>query len=363
MKYIPDIDEQIVAPPYALGTDDITYQFEVHHFLLDSKPGKLQETVDKHLNCVFQLERNDGEFQRARKRSNGYTSDRSVTLNYKVPEGTKARLSFLRYGRAFVTDQANLAALQYTEVILSCQVSRWVDGELDSQADEVLDFVGLIYIDDRAFNGKERDPYALPIIFGRELFGMPKAPGRIRYEPDHSDCGFPRLEIWVPKGGKRTRDYTLVPKPAIVFAGDPDRKVKRKSAPPVMPPREPPYTARERKKEGTKLILERKLVALKQFADPIRAADSDDLQACYQAVVESPLEYDSDSAPITFWGTLPDTEITFPELPKKLDIIGKFGLIEDGPRTVKVTSTNISYSAGHMIFASPERTAVWHLYP
>jgi hypothetical protein len=361
MEYILDVDEQIVAPPYELGTDDITYQFEVHHFLLDSDRGVLQKLVDDHLNKVFDLKKDNGEFQRARKRVNGATSDRLVKLNYQVPEGTKTRLSFLRYGRAFVLDKSDPGALEYTEVILSCQVSRWLDGELDSDPDEILDFVGLIYIDDRAFEGDERDPYALPIIFGRELFGMPKAPGRIRYEPDHSDCKFPRLEIWVSKADKKAIDNTLKQKAAIKFAGEPNDEMKKKGG---MVRRERPFTTTERTKEGTKLILERKLVALKQFADPIRATDSKNLQACYQAVVESPLEYDTNSRPITVWGSLPDTEIEFPELPKgHVDIIAKFGLETIGSRRVRVTSTNISYVAGHMIFASPERTAVWHLFP
>lgn len=383
MKYIRDIDEQIVAPPYQLGTDDIKYQFEVHHFLLDSKPEVLQKLVDAHLNCVFDLENENGEPQRARKRTIAGTNDELVRVKYQVPEGTKTRLSFVRYGRVFVLDDGQPGALEYTEVILSCQVTRWVDGELDSQPDETLDFVGLIYIDDRAFKGDERDPYALPIIFGRELFGMPKAPGRIRYEPDSSDCKFPCLEIWRPKSEE---DGSLIPVKAIEF-GDPQGKVTQESSAPRV---RPPPTQPMRQDDKTKLILERKLVALKQFADPIGAAGGEELLACYQAIVETPLEYHPNKKPTTIWGSLPDTVIHFPELPasktrvpatqalassespaskapdvQPLDIIAKFGLetIPEDSRRVRVSSTNIYYAEGQMVFASPKRTAVWHLFP
>jgi len=346
MRYIKDIDELIIPPPYRLGTGGTNHQFEAHDFILESGDGALRDLVDKHLNAAF--ERSNGQRRKARKRTRQEPDSGFVDLEYRVLPDAPTILSFIRYGRVDALDDEERGAMAYTEVILSCQLLRYVGGTQDQSVP--LDFIGLVYIDDREFSGgKMRDALDLPIVFGRELFGMPKAPGEICYEPNGHDYQRPMLKIWDrvdPQGGFLRQVPAIRFKPDIPDP-DADQQPDYRPSPIALGP------ARGEPK------IDRMLVGLKQFADPIVVGD--ELQACYQAIVETPLQtYSLDGLEINVAGR--GEEIEFPDV-SRVKIVEKFGLKTKPGFPHRVTSGDIYHRSGRMIFADPKLTIVWELEP
>lgn len=399
MKYIPDVHEVFVAPPYNLGRVDTNHWFEAHHVTLAADHAVLEALVDEQLNAALPN-------HRANLRTTG-TSHGEFEIHWFVPPEVQAvDLSFVRYWRSDSRAQPSVGWLAYTEALIQFIVGRRVvraGVERRNDLSELLYFVGAVYIDDSAFTGQVQDPAAAPILVGREGYGMPKAPGQIFYCGTPRDPGSPKLQIWHNPGTNKLcltdaivfnpstwtappSDYCPAPPPTSTSAPTREDRyavlarqlgmetgmlMERLS--PLDLPHVPPYIPSRWIKNARKLSLPSgdfflwddlhlllKLVGLKQFPDPTSVwnAQRPYLDACYQAIVESPVEEIRGKEPA--WTPMSSPQvIEFPIPPTNgVDLAVRFGIVMNG-RSVSVENWRGTYTQGTTIFANPYRTQVW----
>jgi hypothetical protein len=310
--------------------------------------------------------------------------------------------------------------MAYTEVLFTFLVRRCFDE--GDRPDEILTYVGAVYIDDSLFLGAEKDPAAFPIVLGREAYGMPKNPGQICYSPLPRDLQDPVLQVWdhtnpdrltltdairVRKSGKPrspvcSQPSPVPPSPPTLLAAlwsrvrsrlvrkptpVPPRPIElpgdRAAAPPEAryrvlaallkmevgvllehvgdPPGGFPRAARLLHLPGRSaaliwddLLWQTQLVGLKQFPDP--TSTSPNVEACYQAIVETPLAEDA-KFPLPGWYTInDDLELEFPPVDR---LTLKSFEKQFGITNTKVSRTKVHYSYGRLVFADPSRVTVW----
>lgn len=421
MKYITDIDEQLPPPPYRLGIDES--RFESHHLLLDADRPVLQKLVNRHLNQPLwqaagmgtgaiegALEETEGAqipFGKANRRTReGLDAD--VPVRFVVPiDSHFVRLTFARYWRVDSASLSGEGSSAYTECLLSFIVRRDVVDELS----ETMRFLGVVYIDDREFAGQLQDPHALPIMLGREAFGLPKGPGQIFYCPDPGQVRDPRkalLQIWDRDAGSPPAMY-LTLKDAIAIDGGPDLPVPPCDLPMPTPASRPEARERLRRFEAIAtelgiprpefedrfarrpglprhawvallepdrdgvgaeaivwddLFLYTRIVGLKQFPDPTRFPDapspdpSQDMHVCYRAVVESTLEHEDGEEP-SWFSMSPGHTVRFPTGILRVDLLKAFGIVEKAPGSRTADMIEGQYLWGNLFFGNPARVVVW----
>jgi hypothetical protein len=387
MDYVPRIDELITAPPFLLGSDPPTYKFEASIFLMLASDAALTSLVTKQLNAPFA----------------------GGPIRYRVPSGQNAFLAFFRYERAESANQADDGWLAYTEAMIGfAAVRETLDA---SEPDELVTYLGVVYIDDSQYTGQVADPNSIPICIGREAYGLPKSPGQIKYDPDdqYGDPGDARLEVWdVDPASKRltlAEAIRVSPGPPIWplrlnrrRLGRWIRSLRRRPRPPRPDPfamlaaqlgaesvaalalRRPSVLLQEHgiERQGSVDVLipstrryavayenrlwRSDLVGLKQFPDPQDQPTASGYfgKACYQALIESPLE-EIPGKPITLKQTALPQTVLFPVL-NRVDLLAAFG-IQNSARSVLVPASNVFYESGVVRFADPTKVKVWKIGP
>jgi hypothetical protein len=405
VKYINDLHEMIPTPPYWLGVGE--QHMQCHSFSLKSTRAALQNVVNEQLNAALGWDGTGDPFDPPYGEVKYKTADDDGTelkIRYIVPASIKrVALVFYRYWRAetyYKTQPLDQGWTQYTEVFLQFIVKRQIEGL--SGASDARRFVAAIYIDDATWLKPVTDAQAMPIVIGREAYGLPKAPGEIYYCTDDVQIpGFLRLKIWDnPDAGEVVLTdaiYSGSPAPAPGSCGDappdatatdPDdpsrddeaallfgldgggrelRSRLTREIPPVFLERLPRAdlpSARILRLEDEEdllvlddLSLYTKLLGLKQFPDPTTSgAGAGHLEACYQAFVESPIEKPTDG--VVHGGVLNPQEIHFVPTIHRVDYVTALGL--EGPDIV-VPETDIRWQRGRLVFGNPQRTEVFEL--
>jgi hypothetical protein len=366
MDYIPRLDELLVAPPFLLGTDLLGYKFETHAFLLQVDHAKLQEVVDQQLNAAFP----------------------SGPIHYRVPTYVqRAWLAFVRYERAESQSQPGQGWLAYTEAMIGFLVLREPHPQCPGSCEtELLTYLGVVYIDDSEQTGQIQDPHTLPIVLGREAYGLPKNPGQILYKPIATDPGGAELEVW-----DRSSSSRLSLSYAIRVRFVPYGALRPLTPQPPVPPFSASRWFAIEKQFGVEagtLALERhperehgwrlavpgetnvqavvwehllwrtKLVGLKQFPDPT-VKWTGVPKACYRAAVETPLvEVEMAGNPGSI---MLEQDVEFPLL-NRIDLMTIFGIHPTSladPRKVRVKKDSMWYQAGTLVFANPDEVTVW----
>jgi hypothetical protein len=397
VKYIPRVDETLVAPPYLLGKLP-QYRFESNVFFLTADHAKLQKLVDEQLNAAVP----------------------KGPVHYHVPALVqRVWVAFVRYEYAEAQNQPDRGWLSYSEAMIGFLVAR--DGAA-GRLPELLTYLGVVYIDDSKYADPVVDPYTLAIVLGREAYGLPKSPGQIRYAPYANYPNYPKLEVWdISKTDKRLQladaiVVSPVPQPPILpspaplgvppsaspakapqaglRAGLEQPRPLRKLPPFRDEVREPrrfpnhPFLVlalqfgmeAEELKVEPKFELEphayavdvgestpaiayddlwwrSKLVGLKQFPDPKVAGTAANPagDACYQVIVESPLvESGQFCGPETI---LNDQLVEFPDL-GRVNLVDRFG-IQTTTRKVVVGQDEMYYQCGALIYADASKVNVW----
>lgn len=390
MKYVRRVDELLAAPPYWLGMDNQGFRFEAHRFTVPANTAKLNQILDDHLNPPATSPPATDE--------NGA----KLPLHYSTAS-SNVLLSFVRYWRAQSDSEPGKGWMAYTETLISFYVTRKaVDSDHPS---EVFLYVATVNIDDSYYTGQQKDPASMAILLGRESYGLPKNPGQIFYRPTIHDPNGAKLQVWDPRP-----DARFVLKDAIVV--DPDMPEYARVDPQevtVLPPevsaaepddparwgilasqlglrpealvnrlRKPPRSVRLSDKARLltmpdawgemeavvwdDLLFHAQLVGLKQFPDPTTPYTSGQpMGACYQAIVETPLEEHPLHKLPPPNSSSDDHEILFPPL-NRVDLISTFGLEDpDGDRKIHIGVDRIAYQHGRYYFARPQRTKVWTL--
>jgi hypothetical protein len=409
LDYIPDIDEMLATAPYYLGTNDQDYRFECHEFLLVADRLALRDLVNEQLNAALGWtagdDPEDPPYGAVIHKSYG-TPPTSEKIRYIVPASIeRVVLSFIRYWRVRPViretdrDQGWMA---YTEVLIRFIVQRQIEGVEAPQ--EGLTFVATVYIDDSGYMAPLTDPPSMPIVLGREAYGMPKSPGEIFYCPTPHHPHRPRLRLWDNPDNDRVRlhdaivfdpnnaatlDHTACQVPsqpeepasrenparwgdlAAMFGLRDAELVGRLEKVPAESPIAPTERGAARLLEMPKgdrvvffddLLTHTKLVGLKQLPEPTSyfPGDGTKLQSSYRAIVESPIEEDP-KLPLPGWDTITDDQlIEFPEI-NRVKLIARLGLetIQGSPRRVFVPASRGKYTHGSLIFANPKRTHVF----
>ena len=413
MDYIPDIDEMLATAPYYLGTDNQDYRFECHEFLLVAKRDKLRDLVNQQLNAALGwkpgpgADPEDPPYGEVVHRSYGNQPE-TMKIRYIVPASVeRAVLAFIRYWRVRPViretgrDQGWMA---YTEVLIRFLVQRQIEGVDAPQIG--LSFVASVYIDDSGYMAPLTDPPSMPIVLGREAYGMPKSPGEIFYCPTPHNPHRPRLRLWDNPDNDRVRlrdaivfdpnnaatlDHTacsVPPQPEVAPDRDnPARWGDLEAMFDIEPgqlvgnlkdaPRESPISPEDRASarlftmpQGDEIIVfddlltHTKLVGLKQFPEPTSyfPGKGGKLQSCYQAIVESPIEEDP-ARPLPGWDTITDDQlIEFPAI-SRVNLIDSLGVetVPGNARRVLVPTARCKYVHGSLIFANPKRTHSFEL--
>lgn len=381
MKFVKRVDELLVAPPYMLGSPP-TYKFRSNVFILDADREKLNAVVKEHLLTPPGIE-------------------------YFVPQSvTGLWIAFISYDRSSSEAQPDQGWLSYHEAMIGFLVVRKVtdsskvpDG---TPKQELLTYLPVVYIDDSTFTQPVSDPLSVPIMLGREAYGLPKNPGEIRYEPAENFPNSPLLRIWdiddtekrltladairiLPEpfgqgpgprrdappppyllGGTLPRDGRTVDDPMLPITlqlGLRPGQLKFKEADEFGPTAVKVFLEADDTEAiaWSDLLFRTHLLGLKQFPDPKSVAPTPG--ACYQAIVESPLEEVAGN------GLPPPEVVLIPqivEFPKvqRVDFVDKFGLNpipnSDPPR-VAVPHQNMYYQEGILRFARPDAVRVWPL--
>jgi hypothetical protein len=394
VDYIRRVDELLAPPAYRLGMDDAAQRFELNTFTLVADPAKLNQILDEHLNKALK----PPGFQA--------TDESGVTAGVRYWTAVeRVVVSFIRYWRAESSSAPATGWMSYTEVLIGFYVARALIGS--DRPDELFFYVATVNIDDSNYQGQLQDPHTLPIVLGREAYGLPKNPGQIFYRPKPHDPNGAKLQVWdVPSGGGRYHLADAI----VVDPGMPEASRVDPPAPTSLPqasggrvdPDDParwrilascldmtpedlvdrlhrptyPIFERHSFRRGARLLempapwetkevvvwsdllFHVQLVGLKQFLDPTHAFTLGlPMGACYRAIVESPLEENPDHpwpAPDSITN---DQEILFPQI-DRIDLLATFG-IPAVNRKVTVGVTNMTYQRGQLLFARPERTKVW----
>jgi hypothetical protein len=370
----------------------------------------LQKLLNKHLNVPLGGLADPADpwnvsFGTARQRTcTGVSAPQK--LKYVVLKGLYGVvLNVLRYWRVDSDREPAKGYIAYTEVLIQFLVNRILAAEPKAPA-ETFYFLGVVYIDDSAFRGELQDPDTLPILIGREAFGLPKNPGQIYYCPDDSKNALgPQLNIW---------DYAATPaklalQPAITVNPGSWKTPTSDYCPcDPTPPSENltrygPLAAQLRIQEEElqlrafederdpfakfarvlslpddkilelptgqvvkeivirdDLHLFAKLVGLKQFPDPtseLPQGANATVDACYRAVVESSVEHLAFERPIPY-AVVGKQEIEFHER-NRVDLAGAFAIPLNPSRKVQVPDVNVHYMVSNFLFGRPCRTDVW----
>jgi hypothetical protein len=380
MRFIPRVDEVLVAPPYMLGKPP-TYKFCSHVFILDTDNAQLQKLIEVQLNDAV---------------PNG-------PVSYVVPESVqRVWLAFVHYDRAEAETTAGRGWFAYNEALIGFLVLRKHSTDPEHFPNELLTYLGAVYIDDSAFTGQLDDPHSIPIVLGREAYGLPKNPGQIRYSPTSPhQPNQPRLQVWdVPKdlAVKLKLDDAIVIEqvPYLTPLSAPPRRAPYSPDQPSHPL--PPFDdlpffhlalqfgipSRDLlvedsdfaphavavtlpRNEGKAIAWEHllwktKLVGLKQFPDPrSKPTDADpNGQACYQAIVETPIGAPQLTDPQS---QLFAQRVRFPLLDRNFgDLMTSFAIQPSDPalpREVQVNKDRMYYREGVLRFANPDEVNVW----
>ncbi len=412
MIYVPDIDEMLIPPPYRLGTDDTSYRLESHIVPLDTDHDKLQGLVNRHLNAPIGALPDSSDptgigYGKALPRGSVWGDDpEPVCLRYLLPSNLSTiLLCFLRYWRVDTQAQPERGYMRYTEALIQFLVYRDIKG--NEFPKEPFYFLGAVYIDDSAFEGQLQDPHSLPILLGREAFGLPKNPAQIHYCPDGPNFSHPpKVQIWDYDANQadliRLEDAIVVnppwaepassfcpplPEPidggatfgvfAVQFGMEEEELKRRLKEPRVFSDPWIKYAKILTLEDGLELVVRSdlflfaKLIGLKQFPDPTSiqktVQDPSDptktlktVDSCYQVIVESPLEYEEGNEP-QWKAVVGDIEVAFPQR-NRTDLIDAFGIAATNRRQ-KVEDFNISYTVGSLIYGRPARTDVWRPIP
>jgi hypothetical protein len=366
MDYISRVDELLVVPPFLLGTNPLTSKFQSHTFLLQVDHAKLQALIDQQLNAAFP----------------------SGPVHYRVPASVqRAWVAFVRYDRAESQPQPGQGWLAYTEAMIGFLVLREPHPPGSVGETELLTYLGVVYIDDSDQKGQIQDPDTLPIVLGREAYGLPKNPGQILYKPlQPHDPNGAELEVWDRSASlKLSLSYAIRVRP-VPYGAPP---------PPMPVPPGPPFSrdrwfsiAKQFGVEASTLVLEpyperergwrltvpgerrsvqalvwehlhwhTKLVGLKQFPDPTFKGVGTPT-ACYRAAVETPLE-EQTLLPYPL-SIMLEQDVEFPLL-NRMDLMATFGIQPTSPadpRKVRVARNAMWYQEGVLLFAKPGEVSV-----
>lgn len=379
MRYIPRVDEILVPPAYMLGTSK-QHQFQSNLFVVPASTEKLQELVDEQLNAALP----DGP------------------VRYRVPDAVqRVYIGFFRYQRSQSETEPSKGWLAYSEMMIGVLCLREFDDH--RMPAEWVTYLGVVYIDSYNYSGTPKDPCAIPIVLGRESYGLPKNPARILYEPRLGQPQLPRLDLWdpdvetgelVPKTALR-----IYPKPVTPFVAGAKAGIARHPFPkrqdlvkttlgevhdfhPISmglgidpasldvrgTDHHPQASAigvpgEDKTAIGWKgLLWGTKLVGLKQFVDPQSKADVPRGglgDACYQSIVESPIE-EIDCHKLHGPTFLPEKQvIEFPKV-ERVDLIEAFGLEGAENRKIVIGQDSMFYQHGQLCFATPNKVSVWN---
>jgi hypothetical protein len=403
MDYVRDLDEMLMPPPFRLGSDAPPYRIQGHSFVIPADAATLQRMLNEQLNLPLGATANDPadpwdlSFGAARQRTTGGVSQPRGIKYVVLKNLYGVVLNVLRYWRVDAEQEPEKGYMAYTEVILQFLVHRVLENEEEAPAESFY-FLAVVYIDDSAYRGELQDPHSLPILIGREAFGLPKNPGQIYYCPDDAkNAPGPRLNIWdynplmveklalEPAITVNPSSWTEPPPPCTpvdpaVSAGrsrygplaaqlavkEEDLRLR-----PLDAPRDP-FAAAARVLTLPRLdvvsevviredlLLFARLVGLKQFPDPtstVSPAPASTVKACYQAVVESAVEYTETDAPQTY-AVVGDQEIEFHPR-SRVDLAGELGIELDANRRVQIPDWNAYYMVSNFVYGRPLRTDVW----
>jgi hypothetical protein len=428
--YINRLGEMVAPPPYLLGEPMTS-----HSFMLEADQATLQSLLDDKLNKPI-----------------------PAGAHYKYQAVTdKVVLTFARYHKAESENEPWTGFLSYTEAMLGFVVRR-IDPTLGGDlTGELLTYLAAVWIDDGDFKGPVEDPFTMPILRGREWYGMPKYPAAIEYDPQSPHAPkAPKVDIWDldkeidTSVGSDPDPEKLVLRPGIrVYVGSEDptdligpgagapgssgspgsgspdalgppgqpefssvkhrlhRVIERQACaghgirtrllqrvvPKVAPQDRKPdpkfhflalnfgvhhdaldprpvhrdlghhESAHQLTVEGVGEVMAHadlkfrtRLVGLKEFPDPENPGD-----ACYQAIVESPIAEKSMSPNQTLYS---NQYVEFPELHRPdMDLISELGLQGFVDRRVLVPKNLMYGVTGSLVFADPSRVTVRNLYP
>lgn len=402
MPFIPAIDEVFVRPPYSLDKNTLPFQSNI--FFLPAEHDRLQSLVDEQLNAAMPR----GPFR--------YTVPLSVHRVFlafyryeRVLSTMRPDMGYLGYLEAMI----GFAALRQPHPALP-------DGDPRKKLPpELVTYLGVVYIGDLTGNGPISDPYTLPILLGRAAYGLPKNPGQIFYEPTSPSLpNGPWVKVWdVPAGGgdlslataiRVTPRYpsSLQSRPLVPTAPPDDLQYRVRLSDAflshahldslIADPAHDAYRdwrafatllgleGRLRLSEASELIDDpaavlvelpeeklhavawsnllwrTKLVGLKEFPDPRTPPPIGNGlgDACYQVIVESPLEETPDHLldfpSFLYW----DQAVEFPAV-NRVDLIERFGIIPTSGREVLVGTDAMFHQTGSLVFADPAKVNVW----
>jgi hypothetical protein len=397
LDYIPDIDEMLMPAPFRLGTNAPKYKTQGHSFVIPAKPEVLQTLLNKQLNFPLGATQNDASdpwditFGTARHRT---CDDVSAPKKLRFTVGTDLYgivLNILRYWRVDQEKQPKKGYIAYTETLLQFMVEREFEDAPDAPS-EAFYFVAAVYIDDSEYEGELQDPHSLPILLGREAYGMPKNPGQISYCPNSlGNITGARLNIW---------DYSddtiekLALKPAITV--DPDHWKPSKTCgeePAVLEegsnwgPLAAQFGIEERKLkleesrdaedpfveqarilylEDRQIVVHKdlylfaKLIGLKQFPDPTsKLGANGTIGSCYRSVVESAVEYAETEKPVVHASMGPHTIQFHPRSRVQLHLALGIELDDEAELLVDVRDYNTHFTVSNFVYGRPCRTDVW----
>jgi hypothetical protein len=381
MQYIPRIDEILSAPPYRLGAGgkELGGPFEASMFVVPADPNQLQAVLDQQINAAISP---------------------SAKVRYSVPSSVRSMfIGFYRYGRAESTCEPAKGWMQYSEVMFGFLAMRPPLPDEEGSEQRLVTYLGVVYIDQYGNTNAPCDPSAIPVILGRESYGMPKNPGKVLYEPGRYGPGNPKLSIWDTEesGGRLVlRDAlrvspqdtadrfapanplkTAKPPPSPKGLGslhllahqlgtshanlDPQRKASRRDA--VAGSNDEvlvqiPQTD-ERVVAHSGLLWGTQLLGLKQFPDPASEATPPNGmgKAAYHAIVETPLKEVGHTISPVVW-PLYNQVLEFPPT-MRCDLPSTFGISVDGPRRkIVLRKDSVYYFTGVLAFADPKHVYV-----
>lgn len=398
MDYIPDVDEMLIPPPYRLGAPG-PYMIQGHSFLLPTDAKTLQRLLNRHLNVPLGATENDASdpwnigFGTARRRMDGALEASPTGIKYVVhKELQRVILNVLRYWRVDAQEAPGKGYMAYTELLLQFMVHRILEGKEEDPAESFY-FLAAVYIDDSQYRGELQDPHSLPILLGREAYGLPKNPGRIFYCPNDQNDTECRLDIWDFGLGTVQK---LALQPAITI-GPPGWEPPTTECSPETPSpllegasfeplagqfglkeeellallrqwddREDPFRrfARVVALPGLEILIRTdlhlfaKLVGLKQFPDPTTAQSPPPgatVGACYRAAVESAVEYHDSHAPQSHT-VLSGQEVEFHPR-NRVELADALAIPLNPSR--RVTASSAYYMVSNFLYGRPQRTEVW----
>jgi hypothetical protein len=410
VKYIPDVDEMVMPSPFRLGVKP-HYETQGHTFVVAAEPVTLQRLLNRHVNVPLGCKENDPNdpwnlsFGNARQRTCNAVSPPQKIMYVVLKDLKRVLLNVLRYRRVDAQRMPEKGYIAYTEVLFQFLIHRILEAE-PLAPKETYYFLGAVYIDDSAFRGEVQDPESLPILLGREAYGLPKNPGQIHYCPQDANTVLgPRLNVWdydATTVAKLALQPALTVNPAT-WTSPPSDYCPSEVAPVRANTRYGPLSAQLRIPETALdlrpfddpgdpfrehariltlpsdkvLVLPRrqmvreivirndlylfaKLVGLKQFPEPtsdLPPGPNAGVDACYQAVVESAVEHAKADQPV-YEAVVGQQVIEFHPL-ARVDLARAFGITLDAQRRVEVPAGDAFYMVSNLLFGRACRSEVW----